>query len=165
MRMKNDTEISDDFEEHFANNAGPNLDLNVLQAVSSGGYEHWPSYAKAHPFPDPEVIGKFAASVPGTISWLKGFGLKFEPQPIYLLTQNTTRIAAQGGGLKLIETLREKALELGGEIAYRTTAVDLVREEGGRVIGVRAVGPDGVTRTIRARNVVLASGGYQGNQE
>ncbi|WP_016832745.1 FAD-binding protein [Herbaspirillum lusitanum] len=165
MRMKNDSEVSDDFEEHFANNAGPNLDLNVLQAVSSGGYEHWPSYVKAHPFPDPELIAKFADSVPGTISWLKGFGLKFEPQPIYLLTQNTTRIAAQGGGLKLIETLREKALGLGGEIAYRTTAVDLLRDDSGRVIGVRAVGPDGIHKTILARNVVLASGGYQGNQE
>jgi tricarballylate dehydrogenase len=165
MRMKNDSEISDDFEEHFANNAGPNLDLNVLQAVSAGGYEHWPSYVKSHPFPDPEVIGKFAASVPDTISWLKSFGLKFEPQPIYLLTQNTTRIAAQGGGLKLIETLREQAVALGGKIEYRTTATDLILNDSGRVIGLRVIGPDGVHRSIHARNVILASGGYQGNQE
>lgn len=164
MRMKNDSEISDDFEEHFANNPGFNLDPNILEAVS-GSYEHWPSYVKAHALPDPELISKFASSVPQTISWLKGFGLKFGPQPIYLLTQNTTRIAAQGGGLALIETLRDKALALGGEIAYRTTAVDLLRDDSGRVIGVKAVGPDGVQRRILAKNVVLASGGYQGNPE
>lgn len=165
LRMKNDSEVSDDFEEHFANNAGPNLDLNVLGAVSSGGYAHWPSYVRSHPFPDPEVIGKFAESVPETIGWLKGFGLKFEPQPIYLLTQNTSRIAAQGGGLKLIETLREQALSLGGQIQYRTTATDLIRNDAGRVVGLRVVGPDGTCRGLYAKSVVLASGGYQGNQE
>ena len=66
-------------------------------------------------------------SVPSTLAWLKELGMKFGPQPIYLLTQNTTRIAAMGGGLALIETLRAKALALGGEIRYRTTAIDLVR--------------------------------------
>jgi tricarballylate dehydrogenase len=164
MRMKNDSEVSDDFEDHFARNPGFNLDPNVLQSVN-GGYAQWPSTVKAHPFPDPELIGTFAAGVPPTIAWLKGLGLKFGPQPIYLLTQNTTRIAAQGGGLAIIETLRAKALELGGEIRYRTTAVDLVRDAAGRVCGVLATGPDGLRSVIRARSVILASGGFQGNAE
>ena len=164
LRMKNDSEVSDDFEDHFARNAGVNLDLNVLDAVA-GGYAHWPSYVKAHPFPDPELISTFAQSVAPTIAWLKGFGLKFGPQPIYLLTQGTNRIAAQGGGLALIEALRAKALALGGEIRYRTTAVDLLRDPDGRVHGVIALDPDGKRHTIEARNVILASGGYEGNAE
>jgi len=164
MRMKNDSEIADDFEEHFANNPGFNVDPNVLRAVG-GGYESWPGNVKAHPFPDPELVSKFADSVPETIGWLKGFGLKFQPQPIYLLTQNTTRIAAHGGGLAIIERLREKVLELGGRIAYRTTAVDLLRGEDGAVAGVRALDHEGRLQAIPARAVVLASGGFQGNQE
>jgi tricarballylate dehydrogenase len=164
LRMKNDREVSDDFEDHFARNPGVNLDPNVQQAAGDG-YAQWPAYVKSHPFPDPELISAFAASVPPTIAWLKGFGLKFEPTPIYLLTQNTTRIAAKGGGLAIIEALREHALRRGGEIRYRTTAVDLLRDDGGRVRGVLAIGPDGVRQTIAARNVILASGGFEGNAE
>ncbi len=164
LRMKNDSEVSDDFEEHFARNAGFNLDPNVLSAVA-GGYDHWPQYVKAHPFPDPELISTFAQSVAPTIAWLKGFGLKFGPQPIYLLTQSTSRIAAQGGGLALIEALRAKALALGGEIRYRTTAVDLLRNEAGQVLGVVALDSTGKRHSIEARHVILASGGFEGNAE
>jgi tricarballylate dehydrogenase len=164
MRMKNDSEVSDDFEDHFANNAGWHIDGNVLDSLSDG-YEDWPSYVKAHSLPDPEVISAFASSVPSTLAWLKGMGLKFGPQPIYLLTQNTTRIAAQGGGLQIIETLRARALELGGEIRYQTTAVDLVRNPDGSVCGVKALDSSGTRHEIRAGRVVLASGGFQGNPE
>lgn len=164
LRMKNDAEVSDDFEEHFANNAGWNIDPSVLGSVGDDA-AHWPSYVKSHPLPDPDLISTFADSVPPTISWLKGLGLKFEPQPIYLLTQNTTRIAAKGGGLTIIETLRDKALALDGEIRYRTTAVDLVRSDDGTVTGIVCVRPDGRRETLRSNNVILASGGFQGNPE
>jgi tricarballylate dehydrogenase len=164
LRMKNDSEVSDDFEERFAHNAGLNLDPNVLDAVA-GEYAHWPPYVKAHPLPDPELIAHFAASVPPTIAWLKSFGLRFGPQPIYLLTQSTTRIAAQGGGLALIDRLMKEARALGAELRFRTTAVDLAREADGRIAGIVVTGPEGRREEIRARATLLASGGYQGNPE
>ena len=168
MRMKNDAEIADDFEEHFARNAGWNLDPNVTDAVSRDPSD-WPAQVRSHPLIDPEVISVFAESVPPTIAWLKSLGLKFGPQPIYLLTQNTTRIAATGGGLAIIETLRDKALALGGDIRYRTTAVDLLRDDAeggdGAICGVLATNPEGKRIRVRARAVVLASGGFQGNAE
>jgi tricarballylate dehydrogenase len=164
LRMKNDSEIADDFEEHLAANAGFNLDPNVL-AEAAESYSTWSPVARAHPFPDPEVISTFAANVPPTIAWLKTFGLKFGPQPIYLLTQNTTRIAAHGGGRALIERLMAEAKNLGADVRFRTTAVALLREATGRVAGVVATDPDGVRREIRAANTVMASGGFQGNQE
>lgn len=164
MRMKNDTEVSDDFEEQFAKNAGWNIDQNVLSALSEDP-AHRPAYVKAHALPDPEVIAAFAASVPPTLAWLKGLGLKFEPQPIYLLTQNTTRIAAKGGGLAIIEALRARALVLGGEIRYHTTAEDLLRDDDGRVVGLVCTRPDGRREILRAKHVILASGGFQGNPE
>lgn len=164
VRMKNDVEISDDFEEQFAKNAGANLDPNVLDAVA-GTYQHWPAYVKAHGLPDPEVISKFAENVPPTVAWLKGFGLRFEPQPIYHLTQHTTRIAAQGGGLAIIETLRAQAIQLGATILYRTTAVDLIVADDGSIQGVVIVSEDGKRSQELAGATILASGGYQGNPE
>jgi tricarballylate dehydrogenase len=164
LRMKNDTEVSDDFEEKFAQNAGANLDPNVLDAVA-GAYQHWPPYVKAHALPDPELIEHFATNVPPTIAWLKSFGLKFGPQAIYLLTQSTSRIAAQGGGLALIERLMKEAKALGADIRFRTTAVDLLRHPDGPVVGVQVIDADGKRSKIRARATLLASGGYEGNPE
>lgn len=164
LRMKNDSEIADDFEEHFASNAGYNLDPN-LERDAANEYEFWPPYVKAHPFPDPQLVTAFAEGVPKTIEWLKGFGLKFEPQPIYLLTQNTTRIAAQGGGLEIITTLKAQAQKGGATFVYRTTAHDLIQDEDGTVIGVTVTDPDGIRRSLYGGSVVLASGGYQGNFE
>lgn len=164
MRMKNDSELSDDFEEAFANNSGWNLDPNLL-VEAGGSYADRPAWVQAHPFPDPEIIATFADKAPGTIAWLKSFGLKFQPQEIYLLTQNTTRIAAQGGGLALIERLMAEAVTLGATVLYRTTAVDLLRDDTGRVTGIMAVNPDGMRFRIPARGTLLASGGFQGNSE
>ena len=152
LRMKNDSEVADDFEEQFANNAGWNIDPNALDALA-GDPDHMPAWVRSHTLPDPEVISIFAESVMPTIQWLKGFGLKFGPQPIYLLTQNTTRIAAHGGGLAIIETLRDKAIELGGEIRYRTTAVDLLRDGEGIICGVICIDEDG-------KRCAIASAGF-----
>ncbi len=164
LRMKNDSEVSDDFEEVFAENSGVNIDPNlVVTAVDEP--QHRPTWVNGHPFPDPHVIGRFAERVPPTIAWLKSFGLKFGPQPIYLLTQNTTRIAAQGGGLALIERLRDEAITLEADLRYETTATGLIRDVDGGVAGVIATGPDGKKIEIRAKHVLLASGGYQGNSE
>jgi tricarballylate dehydrogenase len=163
-RMKNEREIADDFEDMFAANAGWNLDPNVLAAVGAG-YADWPGYVKAHPFPDPEVISTFAARVPETVAWLNTFGLRFAPQEIYLPTQNTTRIAAQGGGLALITRLMAEAKALGARVLFETTAIDLLRDDAGRVTGIIAVTNETRRLPLPARATVLASGGYQGNPE
>jgi len=164
MRMKNDAEISDDFAEHFMQNPGANLDPSVERTISEESAS-WPSYVRAHPLPDPEVIFTFADRVPPTIAWLKELGLSFGPQPIYLLTQNTHRIAAQGGGLALIERLNAEVTALGGEILYETAARDLIRDDDGAVAGVICTDSDGKALRIEADNTVLASGGFQGNPE
>ena len=72
MYMKNESEVSDDFELSFSMNAGYNLDPNLLSAIAFP-YRDWPSMVKAHPLPDPELIATFAASAGPTIKWLKEF--------------------------------------------------------------------------------------------
>lgn len=164
MRMKNDHEVADDFEEHFAENAGKNLDPVILNSVVDA-YEHWPAIVKAHPFPDPELISFFAGAAPDALAWLKTFGCRFEPMPIYLLTQNTTRIASVGGGLAILEALHRQGTKLGVNFHYQTTARDLIQDTDGKVVGIRAVSSELGQLQINASNVVLASGGYQGNPE
>ncbi len=40
MRMKNENEVSDDFEHHFAENAGHYLDPRLINEAA-GAYESW----------------------------------------------------------------------------------------------------------------------------
>ncbi len=164
MRMKNDHELADDFEEHFAENSGKNLDPVIVNAVVDN-YEHWPSIVKAHQFIDPELIGFFAGSAADAIGWLKGFGCRFEPMPIYLLTQNTTRIASVGWGLAILEALHKQGSKLGVSFHYQTTARALIQDEDGKAVGVKAFSTELGPLQIHAGAVVLASGGYQGNPE
>lgn len=163
-RMKNDAEIADDFEAQFAANAGWNLDPNLL-AEAAGPAAGWPAYVRAHPFPDPELISAFARDVPPTVAWLKGLGIAFGPQPIYLLTQSTTRIAVRGGGLALIERLMGIAKERGARVLFQTTAVDLLTDDAGRARGVIAIDAAGRRAPLSGCAVVLASGGFEGNSE
>ncbi len=70
-------------------------------------------------------------------------------------------VETAGGGPGLVETLFEALEKAGGEVAYRTRAVELVYE-GGRVRGVRVVS-EGEVREVSAGAVVLAAGGFQAN--
>jgi tricarballylate dehydrogenase len=100
MRMKNEDEVSDDFESHFMANAGHHLDPGLINHTADP-YESWPSIVKSLSFSDPEVVGTLAAEAGPTLTWLKRFGIRFSDMPSYLITQSTTRICPVGGGLAL----------------------------------------------------------------
>ena len=164
MRMKSPDEISDDFEAHFAANAGHYLDPSLV-AEAALDYASWPAILRAHGFTDPELVGTLAAAAPDTLRWLQGFGISFSPMATYLLTQNTTRIMPTGGGLQLVETLTAEAERRGATIMYETTARSLMTDSNGRVIGAKAVAAGGKTLEIHSRAVILACGGFEGNPE
>lgn len=164
MRMKSTDEISDDFEAHFAANAGFYLDPSLV-AETARDYASWSAILRAHGFTDPELVGTLAAAAPATLQWLQGFGITFSPMATYLLTQNTTRIMPNGGGLQLVETLTAEAERRGADIFYETTARSLITDPDGRVVGVKAVRAGGERLDIHSRSVVLACGGFEGNPE
>ncbi|WNI28248.1 FAD-dependent oxidoreductase [Streptomyces sp. ITFR-6] len=64
----------------------------------------------------------------------------------------------------LLAYAQEAVVEAGGQVLLETAAVGLVQERD-RVAGVLARSADGTLTTIRAKSVVLASGGFQGNRE
>jgi len=164
LRMKSEREVADDFEAHFAHNSGGYLDPELVDATKDQ-YATWPSILKALSFADPEVVSAFAKGCGPTIQWLKGFGVRFDFLPTQFLTKSQPRLLPIGGGLALLEALAARVNELGGKFFYQTTAQSLLQDDTGGVIGVRAVGPEHRPVEFRAKAVVLATGGFEGNWE
>ncbi|GGE51437.1 tricarballylate dehydrogenase [Agaricicola taiwanensis] len=163
MRMKNENEVSDDFEEHFMDNGGHFLDPSLVQETARP-YEEWPSIVKALSFTDPDVIGTLAEKAGPTLQWLKQFGITYSDMASYLITQSTTRISPVGGGWALVEALGKAAEDLGVQFFYETTADKLIQDDEGRIVGLKA--SNATNRNLRFMgSVVIACGGFQGNAE
>jgi tricarballylate dehydrogenase len=109
---------------------------------------------------DGDVVLRLSEEAPATLRWLTDHGMQFDALPTPFLTQSTTRMSPVGGGWQLVETLSARARELGATFLYETTALSLVQDEAGAVVGVRTT-PHGL---IGGR-VVLACGGFEGNSE
>lgn len=164
LRMRSETEVTDDFEAHFMHNSGGYLDPGLIDATKDP-YASWPGIVRALAFADPEVVAAFAGGCGPTLQWLKGLGVRFDFLPTQFLTKAQPRLLPIGGGLALLEALAARASALGARFFYRTTARALIQDETGAVIGLCAVGADHRPIKFRARGVVLATGGFEGNWE
>jgi tricarballylate dehydrogenase len=164
LRMKSETEVTDDFEEMFAANAGGYLDPSLVH-LASGPRENWPPQLKALGFADPEVVSAFAEAAGPTVQWLKTLGVRFDFLPTQFLTRSQPRLLPIGGGLALVEALAAEAETRGATFVYDTAGTSLIREDDGRIAGVRAIGPRAKPLEFRASSVVLGCGGFEGNPE
>ena len=165
-RMKSEDAVSDDFEDRFAANAGGWPDPGILRDAARD-WDNQPAVLRALGLVDPNLIATIAGEAPKALKWLKGFGIKFDFLPLYFLSQSTTRMGPIGGGLALIEALGGYVDERQGEIEvfYETSARELISDGNGVIVGIKAVGRGNKLDEFRGRNVILASGGYQSNQE
>lgn len=161
MRMKSVDEVADDLVDmlsgDFMGYPEPGALMDTLQPRS-----RWSGATRMLNVVDHEVISTLADSAGDTLSWLMSFGVRIEALPTYFPTTSTTRIAPIGGGLALIEALRDGCERLSVDFRYQCTASCLVVREG-RVVGVEIV--DGAGRETIEGSVVLACGGYEGNPE
>jgi tricarballylate dehydrogenase len=164
LRMKSETEVTDDFEEMFANNGGGYLDPSLVHAAA-GERETWPPLLKSLGFADPEIVSAFAEAAGPTVQWLKTFGLQFDFLPTQFLTRSQPRLLPIGGGLALVEALAAAAEKLGASFVYDTAATSLIQDDAGRIAGVREIGPGAQRRALVAPSVVLGCGGFEGNPE
>lgn len=166
-----------------ARSCGLRIDITVLEKSreeEAGGNTRWsPSYMRlaapdrlAPGFEDDmqEASGRLAdrsyfrtlaEHATGTIGWLETHGVEFDI-PIYYLSAGPPRIQPVGGGSAIVERLSSAAKDAGVNFLYEASARRLVLAEG-RVRGVDIEVNDGVTTTLDADCVVLASGGFQGN--
>ena len=73
-------------------------------------------------------------------------------------------VEAVGAGKGLSDQQFEAAQRAGVDVRYSTQGIELLRDDKGRVNGLRVQGPDGF-EDIHAHSVVLAAGGFEANAE
>jgi tricarballylate dehydrogenase len=164
MRMKTEDEVADDLVELFIERGHGAIGPEMLKEVNSD-YANWPQNVKAYPFNDPELVAALAEAAPETMSWLKTHGVKFTFHSPMLLQKGPERMGPSGGGLAIVEALATSAEKLGVEMMYSTTGRSLLLDDAGNVRGVRCWSKERGNFALEAPNVVVASGGYQGNLE
>ena len=116
---------------------------------------------------DKDLLKIMAFNSAENIQWLVDKGIKFytvDPANIHP-PRSTPRIhKAESGGSGIIKTLYDKALALGVKVYTNTPVVELIKE-GDTVVGAKAEDSDGNEITIKAKSVILTSGGYGKNKD
>ena len=112
---------------------------------------------------------------PHAVRWAQSIGMQFAQtvrgQPQHALAEPVGSLWRRGMGPaehnhdSWFAPMHVKMKELGGEILFQTHADSLI-VEGGRVVGVNATRlTDRTPVTIRAKSVVLATGGFAANRQ
>ncbi|MBX3674096.1 MAG: FAD-dependent tricarballylate dehydrogenase TcuA [Burkholderiales bacterium] len=103
-------------------------------------------------------------SIRGTqrhVPWMLAHGVRFQPPLGGTLHLSRTNAFFLGGGKALVNAYYRSAQALGVEVAYETQVVDLALRDG-RIASV-TVECGGQRHEIRAKAVVVASGGFESN--
>jgi tricarballylate dehydrogenase len=120
---------------------------------------------------DPDLVELLVTKSFDSLKWMREQGVRFIPfyrqQAIKIDGKfkfwGGLTIEAVGGGPGLVTMLTAAAKKRGIDIRYQTRGLDLLFD-GHRIEGVR-VRHNGATHELRARSVVLASGGFEANPE
>jgi tricarballylate dehydrogenase len=120
---------------------------------------------------DPDLCELLVTRSLDTLLWMREEGVRFVPiygRQAYEVNGRFTfwgglTVEVSGGGPGLIASLHDIAAEAGVRVIYRAHARALLADDDG-VQGAR-VTIEGVTRSIAARSVVLACGGFEANAE
>ena len=163
LRMKSETEVTDDFETHIAENGSGAISPDLIHEASLPPSSRT-ALANTLSMADPDVVEALADNAGPTIAWLKSMGVRFDFLPTQFLTRSQPRLLPVGGGAALVEALAARAENLAVTFLYDTAAQDLVRGDDGSVSGIRVKARGGASRTLRGQ-VVLACGGFEGNAE
>jgi tricarballylate dehydrogenase len=164
LRMKSQTEVTDDFETHLVENTAGYIDPSLVHAFAESA-DNQPGIVRALGMADPDFISAFADNAGPTLAWIKEFGVRFDFLPTQFLTKSQPRLLPVGGGEALIEGLGAAAEKLGATFLYETAAHDLAIDDKGEIVGIQAVTANHQRMTLFARNVVLACGGFEGSSE
>jgi fumarate reductase flavoprotein subunit len=131
---------------------------------------------------DARLVRDYYFKSADTIQWLEDMGVEFfgavtpyavpERMRAYATAYPTGHcVKPEGGGMPgprcaatMIKRMTERADRLGVRILLETPARKLIKEDG-RVVGVLALGKDGEESEIRARAVIIGTGGMGDNPD
>ncbi|MBI4318726.1 MAG: FAD-dependent oxidoreductase [Chloroflexi bacterium] len=111
---------------------------------------------------DSELIRAWRDNVDGMLKWLTNEGMKWGKPPPAIPAHNKRVALGYGAGLN--KQLLDMARKKGCEVLFNSRAEKLLVDDAGKVCGVRARTAEGL-RELRSGAVVLATGGFQANQE
>ncbi len=163
LRMQSIDEVSEDFEDRFADMSGYHTDPTFIQESALDPARRSP-LTRAAGFVDPDIIATFAEHAGPTLRWMETCGVKFDDADTPFITASTTRLAPVGGGLAIVDALTAQCRSAGVTFSFETTAVDLLTDTDGRVSGLKVRSSAGC-EDVRATSVVLGCGGFEGNPE
>ncbi|MBE6016010.1 MAG: FAD-binding protein [Lachnospiraceae bacterium] len=121
---------------------------------------------------DEDLVSAYFHKSADTINWLQDMGVEFfgafryfkESEATWHIVKSDNGVIGPRAAGKMARILAEKAREQGTEIMLETAGVDLIKE-GDKVVGATAIGSDGTEYEIRAKAVIVATGGFIGNKE
>ena len=125
-------------------------------------YTHWRVNA--------QLVRAYLNKSGDTINWLESLGVEFvEPAsyfpsayPTWHLIKPATGKPGPMSSATMMRILTDRAKELGVKLLLQTPARKLIREEG-RIVGVIAEDQSGNDLEIRAKAVIIATGGFGDN--
>ncbi len=122
-------------------------------------YSHWRA--------NPRLVRAFVDASAGTIAWLKRQGVEFLEAmtniPDGWRTVHVLKGPSGARGSPMIKTLAARCREKGVTIVTEAPVLELLREKG-RISGA-VVNRQGKKERVKARAVIIASGGYGNNRE
>ena len=119
---------------------------------------------------DEDYCEKLRKEAPASARYLEEHGVKFvhHDEPNVLLEFNTDQhfVFPEGGGNAIIQNLLSKIRSFDNcDILYQTEAARLLTTDAGAIRGLKVRKMDGLLHDLLAPNVMLACGGFEGNQE
>jgi succinate dehydrogenase/fumarate reductase flavoprotein subunit len=113
-----------------------------------------------------DLFRVIASNAWNDIAWLKSQGCDFLEFDQALLGSGGTMTLAPApwqGMPRFLDVMQRQFTTLGGKTVYEAKAKQLIMDDHGRIIGVKAATPDGIV-DYRANAVVIAAGGYCANK-
>ena len=118
-------------------------------------YSHWRA--------NPRLVRAVVDESSQTIAWLQRQGVEFSGVTINMPHSPRTYHIVKGAGLAVVKALVTRAKEKGVDLRLGIPVKRIIKE-GGRIAGVLVEEESGDVR-VRAKAVVVASGGYANNKE
>ena len=111
---------------------------------------------------DPTLVKMVTERVGGVVDWLiYDMKIPYGPAATQYPDHSANRqLGVTGRSVNYLNLMREKFLGMGGKLMLQTRAQKLIRDDAGKVVGVRATDKDGNTVELTSKAVILASGGY-----
>ena len=120
-----------------------------------------------------ELVMTFCKGSAENLQWLEDRGVQVQDVEYIHSALTPWRVhntmggggQTSGHGGQITAPLTNRYEGNGGKIVYNCCATELITNDAGAVVGVKAVMTDGTPVTVNAKSVILATGGYAKNEE